>query len=243
MSSWVSAIATVSIALLTFVLAKETWYLREAQIQQLNELRRENIRPNVSLAFISNDVSINFKMAVVENLGKGIARNVKFSFNDMDDIKLEADPVVNEFLQIHIFSNGIASLGIGQRIESYVLATHEIKSKLPNNDIFAPEFKILIDFEDVEGNSYQNEIVISFKEFKGISLLGDRAPLQTMAQDLKKLRQQLERMTSSSNKRLHVNTYTSADRIFENARDEREREEWHRIAEEQAAKQKQLGED
>ncbi|MEH8148330.1 hypothetical protein [Aeromonas veronii] len=32
-SSWLSAIATVAIAILTFILAKETWYLREAQIK------------------------------------------------------------------------------------------------------------------------------------------------------------------------------------------------------------------
>jgi hypothetical protein len=30
-SSWVSALATLAIAILTFILAKETWYLRLAQ--------------------------------------------------------------------------------------------------------------------------------------------------------------------------------------------------------------------
>lgn len=237
LSSWISAIATVSIAILTFVLAKETWYLRDAQIQQVNELRRENIRPNVSLAMLSSPVAINFKIVEIENLGKGIARNIKFSFCNVDGSELEEDPVVNEFLQIHIFSSGISSLGIGQRIESFILSIHEIKSKLPNGDIFSPEFKIKIKFEDVEGSQYQNEIVISFKEFKGISIIGDRAPIHTISQDLKKLREQVERMTSSSNKRLHVNTYTSADRIFEKAEDERDREKWRQIAKKQQEKQ------
>ena len=41
LSSWVSALATVAIAVLTFILAKETWYLREAQIEQGNSLRKE----------------------------------------------------------------------------------------------------------------------------------------------------------------------------------------------------------
>ena len=47
LSSWISAFATVAIAMLTFILAKETWYLRLAQIQQIGELRKEAIRPNL----------------------------------------------------------------------------------------------------------------------------------------------------------------------------------------------------
>ncbi|WP_373823823.1 hypothetical protein, partial [Neisseria dentiae] len=56
-SSWVSAVATVAIAILTFILAKETWHLREAQISQLEELKRENFRPNIGFQLEPNPVS------------------------------------------------------------------------------------------------------------------------------------------------------------------------------------------
>lgn len=82
LSSWLSAIATVAIAVLTFILAKETWYLREAQIQQLAELKRENIRPNVGVQLESSQVGMNFINVKISNLGKGIARKISFTFLD-----------------------------------------------------------------------------------------------------------------------------------------------------------------
>ena len=227
LSSWIGAIATVSIAILTFVLAKETWYLRAAQIEQVNELRRENIRPNVSLALKSSPVAINFKIVELQNLGKGIARNVIFSYFDKDNNRISngQNPVVDEFQNIHIFSSGMASLGIGQKIESFLLSIHDIKSKLPDDDIFSPNFKVRMDYEDVEGTKYENEVVIDFRELKGISTIGDSAPLQTMSGELKKLREQVETMTSSSFKRLHVNTFSSSDRKQERLAREKERNE------------------
>ena len=78
LSSWVAALATVAIAVLTFILAKETWYLREAQIEQVNSLRKENIRPAVSVTLKNSDIAFNLMMVNLSNLGKGIARNVSF---------------------------------------------------------------------------------------------------------------------------------------------------------------------
>lgn len=48
-ASWVSAFATVAIAILTVVLAKETWALRKAQNKQVDSLRKETLRPQVSV--------------------------------------------------------------------------------------------------------------------------------------------------------------------------------------------------
>ena len=234
LSSWVTALATVSIAVLTFILAKETWYLRETQISQVNELRKESIRPNITITLKPSPVSFNQIIAEVQNFGKGIARNVRFFFKDRNGTNIEygENPVVDSFLDIYIFSGGIASLGISQKIETFLFSFYDLRKKLPEEDIFSPQFHVEIAFEDVEGNAYYNEIEIDFHEYQGISSIGDAAPLNTIAQDITKLRQQFEQMTSSSFKRLNVNTYNSNDRKEERERQQEKINQWRKRAEE-----------
>lgn len=112
LSSWLSAIATVAIAVLTFVLAKETWYLREAQIQQLSELKRENIRPNVGVQLESSRVGVNFVNVKIANLGKGVARKVQFEFLDRagNEVAEGSDVVVAKFRKLAMFRQGLRSL-------------------------------------------------------------------------------------------------------------------------------------
>lgn len=231
LSSWISALATVAIAVLTFVLAKETWYLREAQIEQVNELRLQSIRPNVSIKFFSSPISFNLMMLEVSNLGKGIARNVRFKFYDRNDneIKATKDAIVDEFLKLHFMSKGLHSLGINQKFESFLFSFYDVENKLNSEDVFSPYFKISTFYEDVEGNSYYDDLIIDFKEFEGISEIGGGDPLHKISGDIKKLREQFEGMTRSSSKRLNVNTYSSQDR-------QQEQEDWQRRVNQHKAK-------
>ncbi len=223
LSSWVAALATVAIAILTFVLAKETWYLREAQIAQVNELKRENIRPNVSVTLVSSPSELNFMIARIHNQGKGIARNIKFTFLDdgEKEIKHLDSEIVDEFLKLHVFSEGMHSLGIEQKIESFLFSFFDLKNKIKGADIFSTYFKIKISYEDVEGTPYFNELTIDFKEFKGITDIGGGEPLHKIAGDMKKLREQFERMLRSSSQRLHINTYSATDREEERSKVEK----------------------
>jgi len=225
LSSWVTAFATVAIAVLTFVLAKETWYLREAQIEQVNLLRKENIRPNVSITLKNSDISFNLMMVNVSNFGKGIARNVTFSFIDKNEAKISKgdNVIVDLFLKLHVFSNGMHSLGINQKIDSFLFSFFELQEKLGSDDIFTPFFKIVVSYSDVEGNDYSNELTINFAEYEGITEVGGGDPLHKMAGDLKKIREQLDGMTRSTSKKLHINTYTSKDRKEERMADEERR--------------------
>ena len=59
LSAWVSAFATVCIALLTIFLAKETWELRRVQLSQIEQIRKDSIKPSVSLYLKSSPVSFN----------------------------------------------------------------------------------------------------------------------------------------------------------------------------------------
>ncbi|MCS6160380.1 hypothetical protein [Shewanella baltica] len=228
LSSWVAALATVAIAVLTFVLAKETWYLREAQIEQVNSIRKENIRPAVSVTLKNSDISFNLMMVNLSNLGKGIARNVRFKFIDQSGVEISEgeNVIVDLFLNLHVFSNGMHSIGINQNVDSFLFSFYDLKEKLDDDDIFTPFFTIIVSYSDVEGNQYSNELTIDFAELKGITEIGGGNPLHKMAGDLKKLREQIERMTSSSSKKLHVNTYTSRDREEQRKADEESRAEY-----------------
>ncbi|MBA4501105.1 hypothetical protein [Marinobacterium marinum] len=236
LSSWTSALATVAIAILTFILAKETWYLREAQIEQVNELKRENIRPNVSLRLKNSPVSFNLIEVEINNLGKGIARNLKFKFSDSSGSEIfdTDNPIVDEFLKLHIFSEGIHSLGIGQKVESFLFSFFDLKGKLDGDDVFSPFFKIEITFSDVNGEQYSNELVVDFKEYKGVSEVGGGDPLHKIADDLNKLTEQFGKVVNSSPNRLQVNTYSSADREEESRLRQQRYEDWKKQQEKKA---------
>ncbi len=212
LSSWLSAIATVAIAVLTFILAKETWYLREAQIQQLAELKRENIRPNVGVQLESSQVGMNFINVKISNLGKGIARKISFTFLDRqgNQVTENQDVVVDKFLKLGIFRLGIESMGIGQIVSSYVFSFHDLGRDL-KGEIFKPYLSIAIKFEDIEGTPYTNTFAIDFAQFEGTSELGSD-PSHKMANEIQKIRESIEKVAGNSNRRIGVDVYSSSDR-------------------------------
>jgi hypothetical protein len=212
LSSWLSAIATVAIAVLTFILAKETWYLREAQIDQLEDLKRENIRPNVGVQLESSQVDMNFINVKISNLGKGIARKISFTFLDRqgNQVTENQDVVVDKFLKLGIFRLGIESMGIGQIVSSYVFSFIDLGRDL-KGEIFKPYLSIAIKFEDIEGTPYTNTFAIDFTQFEGTSELGSD-PSHKIATDIQKIRESIEKVAGNSNRRIGVDVYSSSDR-------------------------------
>jgi hypothetical protein len=221
-ATWLSAIATIVIAGLTFILAKETWYLREAQIQQLSELKSENIRPNVSIQLESSRVDANFMNVKVSNLGKGIAKKIVFEFLDKQGNQIHENHdeyvVIEKFRKLAIFRLGIESMGINQVISSYIFNFIHLHDEL-KIDITKPYFDITIKFEDTEGNSYTNIFAIDFMEFEGISkIVGDEDALHQISKELKKISEHIENITGNSSQRIGVNVFNTTDR-----KDEREK--------------------
>jgi hypothetical protein len=211
-SSWLSAIATVAIAILTFILAKETWYLREAQIQQLAELKRENIRPNIGIQLESSPVGMNFVNVKISNFGKGIAKKVAFAFLDREGNRVAAnqDVVVEKFRKLAIFRQGIESMGISQVISSYVFSFLDLGKEL-NGEIFKPYLNIVVTFEDVEGTPYSNAFTIDFAQYEGISELGGDA-LHQISAEVKKIREHVGKVAGSFNGRVGVDVFSAVDR-------------------------------
>lgn len=216
LSSWLSAIATVAIAMLTFILAKETWYLREAQIQQLEELKRENIRPNIGIQLESSPVGIHFIDVKINNFGKGIARKVRFSFRDRDGhpVIQGQDPVVDKFLKLSMFTRGVESIGIGQVLSSFVFSFLDLGKEL-DGKIFEPYLNILIEYEDVENYLYSNTFEIDFSQYEGVSHLGGADAIHKISDEIKKIRENLDKVIKSSGGRLEVDVFDDSDRKVE----------------------------
>lgn len=214
-SSWLSAMATVAIAILTFILAKETWSLREAQTQQLEELKRENIRPDIGIQLNPNPVGFNLFDVKITNHGKGIAKKILIKFLDRqgNEVQEEADIVVSEFRKLAMFRLGIQTMGIGQEISSFVFNFHELSEKL-QGDIFSPFINMSINFEDVTGYSYSNSFTIDFAQFQGMSEVGGNS-IYKLSNEIKKIREILERATRRNGGRVSVDMFSSKDREAE----------------------------
>lgn len=211
-SSWITALATVSIAILTLVLAKETWSLRSVQLNQIEQVRKGAIQPSVSLAIKSSSVSISFKDVIIVNNGNGSAHEVKFLLEggnpENDEIY---DYLEAELLSLNILKSGISSLGVGEVRTSHVFDFHNLYGKF-GDAVFRTYISVVISYKDIEGRELFSRAKIDFAEYIGVSRVGDN-PMNSISESLKDIRKEIQKLTRGvSYKRFEVNTYTAKDR-------------------------------
>lgn len=213
-SSWISAISTVAIAVLTFILARETWYLRLAQIRQINELRKEAIRPNLEFYLLSAPASFQFMNIHIENNGKGVARNIKFTFSGENNAPFTENEqsVVDKLHEINILRNGMLALGSGKQRTSFVFSFIELADRM-GDDAFDIRINVSMTYEDSEGRAYNSESVVDFSEFKGVREIGGGNPTYNLYQETKKIREIFQSAQGGiSSERINVNLFSSEDR-------------------------------
>ena len=213
-SSWISAISTVAIAVLTFILARETWYLRLAQIRQINELRKEAIRPNLEFYLLSAPASFQFMNIHIENNGKGVARNIKFTFSGENNAPFTENEqsVVDKLHEINILRNGMLALGSGKQRTSFVFSFIELADRM-GDDAFDIRINVSMTYEDSEGRAYNSESVVDFSEFKGVREIGGGDPTYNLYQETKKIREIFQSaQRGMSSERINVNLFSSEDR-------------------------------
>ncbi|WP_156831308.1 hypothetical protein [Arhodomonas aquaeolei] len=220
MSSWVSAFATVTIAVLTIVLAKETWALRLIQLSQIEQIRKDTIKPSVNLFLKSSPAAFNFINLHVVNNGPGTAQNIRFRFiNASPDTKDVFDYLLTELTKLVIMEKGISSLSSGEHRTSYVFSFIDLHEKFGEKALECIT-EVDITFEDTEGTKYQTRSFFNFTEYKGITELGGGDPLYKISSQLEKIQKEVGHFASGF-KKLKTDVYTSADR-------EKEREELER---------------
>lgn len=226
LSAWVSALATVCIAILTIFLAKETWSLRQVQLQQIEQIRKDSIKPSVGIFLQDTPVSSNFLDIHIINNGSGVAHNIKFTFTNKNPNSSEVfDHLKQQFSELSILTNGISSLGAGERRISYLLSFIELTS-LFNNKAFEYHSEISISYYDNEGKKYRTRSYFNFSEYKGMSSLGGREPLHKISSTLEKIQKDINQY-SSGYRKLKTDIYTSDDRKKERELWEQERNEFN----------------
>lgn len=156
----ISAIATSFIALLTIVLAVETWRLRRNQDEQINSNRKEAIRPHVEIFLESSIVGFQFILFRVENIGRGLARNIKFDTQNSKSELMESEKeIIARLEELSFFANSLSTLGVNNTKKSFLFSFIDMQAKY-GKDLFKTKLSFRITFEDIEGNSYTNYSVI-----------------------------------------------------------------------------------
>ncbi len=217
LSSWVSAIATAVIAVLTIVLAKETWALRKLQLEQIEQIRKDAIKPSIAIVLKDSPVGISFTNVHVVNNGSGPAQNIQFSFSNLNhDAQDVFDYVQEQIDEIAFLSSGVSSLAPGQERMSFLLSFIDLNSKFPEGHSFNFHCSVQISYEDLEGSEFESSTTFRFGELRGVSQLGTD-PDKKIADAVDKIQKDLRKVMTGFN-RIRTDVYTSSDR-------ERERQE------------------
>jgi hypothetical protein len=216
LSSWVTALSTTVIAILTIVLAKETWELRDLQIKQMERIRKDSMKPSISVMLKDSSVGVSFMNVHVVNNGVGVAQNIRFKFRNENPERQDVyDGIKSEIDKLAFLSEGISSLGPGQEQISFLLNFNELSKKF-QDALFEYCSKLEILFEDLEGEQYHTIAWFRFSEYKGIRQIGGDTG-RKIATSLEKLQRDIGHLAVGFRK-IKVDLFTKEDREAENER-------------------------
>lgn len=210
-SAIISAVATGVIAFLTIILAVETWRLRRNQDEQIDSNRKESIRPHVEIFLESSIVGFQFIIFKVKNIGRGLARNIRFEIESHDRELLDSEKeIIARLEELSFFSNSLNTLGVSGTKKSFLFSFIDMQNKY-GKESFKTKLSFKMTFEDVEGNLYTNYSVIDLSEFEGITELGKGNPAYRTSIEIEKIRKTLDSVITSG-RRINIDSYSQFDR-------------------------------
>lgn len=212
LATWTGALATVTIAFLTFFLAAETWRLRLSQNAQIEEIRKESIRPLIEIFIEQSSTNFQIFNLKVENVGKGIAKDISFELVEREDPLSESEKyLLNKLNSISFFNKKISVLGVSKSRSSFLFSFRQL---MKNSKVKTFEacllFKIVC--HDSEGVCYTTSSVIDLSEFEGISQVGVNPAYESYLA-LKNISKNMESIASG--KRLNMTVHTPTDQELE----------------------------
>jgi hypothetical protein len=211
---WVAALATVSIALLTIFLAKETWELRQIQLLQIDKIRKDSLKPSVNFVIKSSLASYQFMDVIIRNSGAGPALDIKFDFRSNENSDDEVfEFLQNEFKKLSMLEHGISSLLPNEFRTSYLFSFLNLGDRFKDK-WFKCDINVDVYFQDIEGTEYHSVSTIYLSEYRGITELGGGDPVQKISSALEKIEKHIGHLTTGFGK-LKTDIYTSDDRRLE----------------------------
>nr|WP_298251119.1 hypothetical protein [uncultured Halomonas sp.] len=167
-SAIVSASATVAIAVLTLVLAIETWRMRNQQYSQIQKEKINSVMPLVVVELAEGRV-INDRMIVIKNLGRGIAFDVTFEVSGEGGCP-DVEERIIKYISGHGFiKKGMRNLGIDQVVESHAFLSNQL-----GEGFFEACINVRVIFYDVYGNQYENRFSFDMAEYQNTNRLGGK---------------------------------------------------------------------
>lgn len=170
----VTALATIAIAVLTFVLARENKMLREAGME-----------PKVAAYLIPHpdgNGGVNFVLA---NIGQGPAINVKFSL-EYDEADFNSH---NALLHNDADRTALTVLPQGEKISSLFGIGYVLFGEKEKDGSGAPlkPFTVRITYSDLKGHIRTSQHEIDIRQFRGLAGIANKPTDREIADSMKKI--------------------------------------------------------
>jgi len=180
--------ATIAYAILTWRLVSETKRMREAQTE-----------PKVSVTIQPREEWINFIDMVIQNIGPGQARNIKFDVNP--DFEYTKGMFLSE---LGPMKNGLGYLAPNQKLQFFLTSMAENFEEKRKKS-----FEITVSYENSAHKKYEDVYVIDFSPLIGLSRLGEPA-LYKIAKNIELIQKDINHLSTGFH-RLKVIRYTRED--------------------------------
>ena len=184
--------------------------LTQIQNRQIEQIRRDSIKPSVSIQLLPGRNEINMFEIQVKNHGVGTAQNISFTISNANSEAEDAFNFISTKLnELMFIGEGIMSLSSGDVRESFLLSGYDFFKKFDNS--FSCKVRVTIRYEDMESRKYKNTQYFNFKEFEGISNIGGHNQLYELSKHLKKIEAGITKVASGQID-FKVNSYSQEDR-------------------------------
>ena len=189
--------ANIVVAAATAVLAFLTWLLW----RETSKTRHYNQSADIVVGFEIHQRFTNAINLVLENVGAGLAKNLKLEPEGTVEIPLKSREklVLNEW---NLFKKTIPTLKSRQQIKSFAFMYHELA------DPEKTKFKIKAEWEDYKGKKVCALLEADASVYEHITYLG-HDPFHEIAEAQKKISKNFEQVLN--NKRIKVETITSSE--------------------------------
>lgn len=202
--TWLNANDGVVIGIATVVLVGITGYYAYLTWRML----KANNTPEIAVSLRPHEAHVNALMLCIENIGTGAAQNLQFETN------LSAIPNLDmPFEKIGFLKNGITFFEPGRKIEQLLVIVIG-KDKL--NELRQIPLKITVNYTDATNRKQARAFCLNFGEYEGFSQFGT-PPLHAIAKDLKKIQDDLHRITIGSRKPIILTEPLSGHRLGQRA--------------------------
>ena len=173
-SGAITAIATAVLAIITVIYVFMTYRILKA----MN-------KPEITVYLRPHEANVNNVMLSIENVGTGVARELRFT----GDLSL-GFKTITQFKDIDFPKNGIDVLGPGQKIDHYLGSILENPEALKR----AP-FEITVTYSDSFANHEEKKnFHLNSREFIGVGTIGG-SPLYEIAKTAKEIQKDLRKLT------------------------------------------------